>query len=130
MTSPNQTGTGRSTRHQNRESEPWEKRHKNDARGPLAANASGISDRSSRDSSGSAGEAPMLHPSGYQEKAGPTPDYNPAPAPDASGTDPLEGKVRDRAYQLWEEAGRPDGDQEKHWHEARRQIEDEENRDG
>jgi hypothetical protein len=33
--------------------------------------------------------------------------------------------VRDRAYGLWEKAGRPNGREHEHWAEARRQIEDE-----
>lgn len=30
--------------------------------------------------------------------------------------------IRQRAYQLWEKSGRPDGKAEEHWEEARRQI--------
>ncbi|HYD98562.1 MAG TPA: DUF2934 domain-containing protein [Alphaproteobacteria bacterium] len=35
----------------------------------------------------------------------------------------MEDRIRERAYQLWEEAGRPDGAHDQHWEEARRQIE-------
>jgi len=29
-----------------------------------------------------------------------------------------EDRIRERAYQIWEEEGRPEGDQEKHWRRA------------
>lgn len=32
----------------------------------------------------------------------------------------LEPRIRERAYHLWEHAGRPDGGAEAFWHEARR----------
>jgi len=35
----------------------------------------------------------------------------------------LEQRIRDRAYQLWEKAGRPDEQTEDFWHEAEQQIE-------
>ena len=35
------------------------------------------------------------------------------------------GKVRARAYELWEQAGRPAGRELEFWLEAERQIEDE-----
>ena len=34
----------------------------------------------------------------------------------------LDQVVRDRAYLLWEQAGRPDDRADEFWHEARRQI--------
>jgi hypothetical protein len=30
--------------------------------------------------------------------------------------------IRDRAYALWVEAGSPDGDDQRFWHEAERQL--------
>jgi hypothetical protein len=30
--------------------------------------------------------------------------------------------IRDRAYTLWVEAGSPDGDDQRFWHEAERQL--------
>lgn len=33
-----------------------------------------------------------------------------------------EQAVRERAYHLWEEEGRPEGRADAHWHEARRQV--------
>jgi hypothetical protein len=33
-----------------------------------------------------------------------------------------EARIRERAYQLWEEAGRPEGRAQDHWREAERQI--------
>jgi hypothetical protein len=33
-----------------------------------------------------------------------------------------EQQVRERAYRLWEEEGRPEGRADAHWHEARRQV--------
>lgn len=35
----------------------------------------------------------------------------------------LEARIRTRAYQLWENDPSPDSNAEKHWEEARRQIE-------
>jgi hypothetical protein len=35
----------------------------------------------------------------------------------------LEARIRTRAYHLWENDPSPDGNAEKHWEEARRQIE-------
>jgi hypothetical protein len=35
----------------------------------------------------------------------------------------LEARIRTRAYQIWENDPSPDGNAEKHWEEARRQIE-------
>jgi hypothetical protein len=37
-------------------------------------------------------------------------------------------RIRERAYELWERAGKPAGDHEKYWHDAERQIEEEEAR--
>lgn len=35
-----------------------------------------------------------------------------------------EDRVRARAHAIWEAAGRPEGQAEAHWHEARRALED------
>jgi len=35
-------------------------------------------------------------------------------------------RIRKRAYELWERAGKPAGDHEKYWHDAEAQIRDEE----
>jgi len=37
-------------------------------------------------------------------------------------TDDQEQRVRDRAYVLWEDEGRPHGREEAHWHQARREL--------
>lgn len=37
--------------------------------------------------------------------------------------DELEARIRTRAYHIWENDPSPDGNAEKHWEEARRQIE-------
>lgn len=37
-------------------------------------------------------------------------------------TDHDDDKIRVRAYELWEAAGRPDGDHEGHWHQARAEL--------
>ena len=37
-----------------------------------------------------------------------------------------ETKIRDRAYQLWDQAGRPDGRHEEFWHDAERELAEEE----
>jgi hypothetical protein len=36
---------------------------------------------------------------------------------------PDEERVRQRAHKIWEEAGRPDGQHDAHWEQARREIE-------
>ena len=33
-----------------------------------------------------------------------------------------DSRVRERAYQLWEESGRPDGREHEHWAQAEREI--------
>jgi len=33
-----------------------------------------------------------------------------------------EQRIRERAYQLWEEGGRPDGEASNHWHRANEGI--------
>lgn len=35
-----------------------------------------------------------------------------------------EGRIRDRAYAIWESEGGPDGHHERHWHQASRELED------
>lgn len=34
-------------------------------------------------------------------------------------------RIRDRAYELWEKEGRPDGRHDEHWHQARRDLDGE-----
>ena len=34
-------------------------------------------------------------------------------------------RIRDRAYELWESEGRPDGRHDEHWHRARRELDGE-----
>jgi hypothetical protein len=34
-------------------------------------------------------------------------------------------KIRERAHQLWEAEGKPDGQEERFWHEAERQLREE-----
>jgi Protein of unknown function (DUF2934) len=34
-------------------------------------------------------------------------------------------KIREPAYQLWEQAGKPDGQEERFWREAERQLKEE-----
>ncbi|WP_027997672.1 DUF2934 domain-containing protein [Sinorhizobium arboris] len=36
--------------------------------------------------------------------------------------DERDKRIRARAYELWENDGRRDGDHERHWHEAAREI--------
>jgi hypothetical protein len=33
-----------------------------------------------------------------------------------------EDRIRERAHQIWEEQGRPEGRDLEHWHEAERQL--------
>lgn len=40
-----------------------------------------------------------------------------------------DDKIRARAYQLWEEEGRPDGRAEQHWYTARESLAVEENQE-
>ena len=39
------------------------------------------------------------------------------------GEKALEERIRHRAYELWEEAGRPHGQSEKYWQQARAELE-------
>ena len=32
-------------------------------------------------------------------------------------------RIRQRAFEIWEQAGRPEGEHEQHWHQAAREIE-------
>ena len=38
---------------------------------------------------------------------------------------PLEERIRERAYDLWEQDGRPDSGSEGYWHRAREELEGE-----
>ena len=40
-----------------------------------------------------------------------------------------EAKIRDRAYQLWDQAGQPDGRDQEFWHDAERELAEEEDLD-
>jgi hypothetical protein len=51
---------------------------------------------------------------------------------DQSGTgspnqtiDDDEDRIRSRAYEIWEREGRPEGGHERHWHQAKKELEDE-----
>ena len=50
----------------------------------------------------------------------------PAPTePLSVASEPVEdltGRIRERAYSLWEQEGRPEGRAEEHWHAARREL--------
>ena len=39
-------------------------------------------------------------------------------------TDDRQERIRQRAFELWEQAGSPVGNHEKHWHQAVREIEE------
>jgi hypothetical protein len=41
----------------------------------------------------------------------------------------LEERIRHRAYELWEQAGRPHGQAEKYWQQARAELEADVSRD-
>jgi hypothetical protein len=102
-------------------STPWEERHENDARGPLADNSSQIPDRSDRLNVGSAGETSPAHGSGYSQAS----DAKHPVFPDQGAEALLSGRtdeVRRRAHQLWEEEGKPEGLHEHHWLQAEREL--------
>ena len=40
----------------------------------------------------------------------------------------LEEKIRQRAYERWEQEGRPDGRDREHWHQAEAEIKSVQNR--
>lgn len=40
-----------------------------------------------------------------------------------------EDDIRDRAYALWQEAGSPEGDDKRFWHDAERQLAEESDTD-
>ncbi|HTJ93584.1 MAG TPA: DUF2934 domain-containing protein [Pararobbsia sp.] len=44
--------------------------------------------------------------------------------------DTLEHRIRERAYRLWEQDGRPDGKAEEYWSQARHLIEAEDREHG
>jgi hypothetical protein len=102
---------------------PWQVRHENDAGGPLANNNSDQPDRASAIAEGSPGEPLTVHGSGFQQPAGAVhPDF---PGGGAVGNDVErldQEEVRRRAYQLWEDEGRPEGDQERHWLRAEQDV--------
>ena len=47
----------------------------------------------------------------------------------AEGEKALEERIRHRAYELWEQAGRPPGQSEKYWQQARAELEADVSRD-
>lgn len=105
----------------------WESRHANDGRGPLADNASDLPDRAAALQQGTPGESAPVHGSGFQETADavhPTfPDQ--AGGSEGAGRHPRQAAVRERAYQIWEREGRPEGGHERHWMQAERELRDE-----
>ncbi|WP_082910360.1 DUF2934 domain-containing protein [Sinorhizobium glycinis] len=48
--------------------------------------------------------------------------------PSDQSTDEKRERIRRRAYEIWEREGRPDGGHERHWHEAEKQLDEEEGR--
>jgi hypothetical protein len=42
---------------------------------------------------------------------------------------PSEKQILDRAHELWEQNGKPDGREDEFWHLAERQLEEEHNND-
>lgn len=36
--------------------------------------------------------------------------------------DDKQDKIRDRAYQIWQDEGQPDGQDERHWHQAAEEV--------
>jgi hypothetical protein len=41
----------------------------------------------------------------------------------APGIETQEQRIRERAYQIWCDEGKPEGRREEHWHRAREEIE-------
>jgi hypothetical protein len=84
------------------------------------------------------GEFPTMTDQGEQEnpRALPSRPLKPAvsahedshmiPDSKTEATPDLHARIRDRAYQLWVEEGRPHGRDQEHWERARRLIEEEE----
>lgn len=64
------TGTGTPHDTTKREGEPWEKRHENDGRGPLADNPSLVPDRDADIPEGTPGEAGPVAGDGFQRPSG------------------------------------------------------------
>lgn len=101
----------------------WETRHRDDARGPLADNSSGLPDRSADLPEGSPGEVDPLYGSGFQEPVEAAHPNFPDQGEDAMRSHEVSDEaVRRRAHQLWEEAGRPEGGHEEHWLQAEREL--------
>jgi len=44
-------------------------------------------------------------------------------------SDDREARIRERAYHLWIDRGRPEGREQEHWEEARRSVEQEDQSD-
>lgn len=51
-------------------------------------------------------------------------NHNGTRPPDGS-TDGKEERIRRRAYEIWEREGRPDGEHDRHWHQAEKELEGE-----
>jgi len=64
------TGNDRPPQTTKREREPWEKRHENDGRGPLADNPSLVPDRDAAIPEGTPGEAAPVAGDGFQRPSG------------------------------------------------------------
>jgi len=64
------TGNDRPPQTTKREREPWEKRHENDGRGPLADNPSFVPDRDAAIPEGTPGEAAPVAGDGFQRPSG------------------------------------------------------------
>lgn len=57
-------------------------------------------------------------PSAIRYVSGMNPKISSAPAPSSTSVD----EIARRAYALWEHEGRPEGEHERHWREAEKQL--------
>lgn len=91
-----------------------------DESGAAATGSSQVPVRSTAVQDGSSGELGPVLGSGFQQ---PTDSAHPMfPPAGGSGDENSDDDVRQRAYRIWEEEGFPDGGQERHWLQAKREL--------
>ena len=117
------TGNDRPPQTTKREREPWEKRHENDGRGPLADNPSLVPDRDAGIPEGTPGEAAPVAGDGFQRPSGAVHPNFPAQGSGSSGESALSSSDQTEdegpTGSAYDASGRTAGDPGKSSHDAR-----------
>ena len=92
--------------------------------GPAALTPEAPSTGKAAAGAATSGPAPSTSPGAARSAPPPTAASPADPSPFAPSAD-RETRIRERAYAIWERKGHQDGTHEDHWHEAAREIDEE-----